>query len=55
MEGSVLNVAQGHNYSATNNEKITNPLNYFSHIGSTVFHIWKDNIKTGLRGTTYEG
>ena len=61
----MLNVAQGHNYSATKNEKITNPVknekitnpvNYLSHISSTVFHdIWKDNTKTGLWGTTYEG
>jgi hypothetical protein len=49
MDGSVLNVAQGRNYSATNNEKITNPVNYLSRISSTVFqYIWKDNIKTGL-------
>jgi len=56
MDGGVLHVAQGHHYSATNNEKTTNPVNYLSHISSTVFHhIWKDNIKTGLWGTTYVG
>ena len=56
MECCVLNVAHGHHYSAANNEKITNPVNYLSHISSTVFHnIWKDNIKSGLWGTTYEG
>jgi hypothetical protein len=56
MDGGVLNVASGHHYSATNNEKITNPVTYLSHISSTVFHdIWKDNIKTGLYETMYEG
>jgi hypothetical protein len=55
MDDSVLNVAQVHNYSATNNEKITNPVNCLSHISSTAFHIWIDNIKTGLWGTIYEG
>jgi len=46
MDGGVQKVAHGYHYSATNNEKITNPVNYLSHIMSTVFHdIWKDMLK----------